>query len=278
MALKDLVVHVDSTPASNNRVDAAIALAAAHEAHLVGLYVITAPYIQGFVRQHLGEDLLRRQAEFLVETAGRAEADFNERAQRAGISAEWRTVEGAIEPALALHGRYSDIVVVGQHDPEHEQPGTERDMPDRLILSSGRPVLVIPNVGTYPVIGQRAMIAWDASRLATRAVHDALPLLESAKHVVVMAVNPKSGESGHGDIPSADICLHLARHGIDCEAQHVFADDIDVGDMLLSRAADQGIDLLVMGAYGHARWRELVLGGVTRHMLGHMTMPVLMSH
>jgi nucleotide-binding universal stress UspA family protein len=96
--------------------------------------------------------------------------------------------------------------------------------------------------------------------------------------VAVLAVNPEGGEAGHGEIPSADICLHLARHGVKAEAQHIYAKDMSVGDMMLSRAADEGIDLIVTGAYGHARWRELVLGGVTRHLLTHMTVPVLMSH
>lgn len=278
MALKDLLVHVDHTRASPARVDAAIALAAKHEAHLIGLHVITQPYMQGFVRQQLGDDLLRRQAELVLEAGAAAEADFRERAERAGIAHEWRQVEGTPEPVLALHGRYCDLLIVGQRDPDGEDVGPDPSLPDRLILSVGRPVLLIPNVGAYPEIGRRAMVAWDASRLATRAVNDALPLLEAAKHVSVMAVNPEGGEEGHGEVPSADIGLHLARHGITAEAQHVYADDVDVGDMLLSRAADHGIDLLVMGAYGHARWRELVLGGVTRHMLKHMTMPVLMSH
>jgi nucleotide-binding universal stress UspA family protein len=93
-----------------------------------------------------------------------------------------------------------------------------------------------------------------------------------------MAVNPKSGPAAHGDVPGADISLFLARHNIKTEATQVFADDIDVGDMLLSRAADLGSDLLVMGAYGRSRLTELVLGGATRHILQQMTVPVLMSH
>jgi nucleotide-binding universal stress UspA family protein len=98
--------------------------------------------------------------------------------------------------------------------------------------------------------------------------------------VIVLAVNPvrEDDERGHGDIPSADICLHLARHGVHAEALSMNADDLSVGSVLLSRAAAEGIDLLVCGAYGHARWREIVLGGVTRHLLDHMTIPVLMSH
>ncbi|MDP6786185.1 MAG: universal stress protein [Rhodospirillales bacterium] len=137
---------------------------------------------------------------------------------------------------------------------------------------------MVPYVGSYPKIGERVMVAWDASRLASRAVHDALPFLTAAKHVDVLAINPKGGPQGHGDIPSADICQHLARHGVKVEAQHVYADDIDAGDMLLSQAASRGADLLVMGAYGHSRWRELILGGLTHFVLEHMTMPVMMSH
>lgn len=275
MPLKDLLVHLDNSRQSLERLDAAIALATAHEAHLIGLYPRTFPYIPGFVRAQISEDVLKAQEVMAAAAVEAAEATFNERTARAGISAEWRCVEGRPLEVLSVHARYCDVAIVGQRDPEGEEGTADPDMPDHLILSLGRPVLIIPKVGSYPVIGERVMVAWDASRLASRAVNDALPILERAKRVVVMAVNPKSEELG--EIPSADICLHLARHGVNAEAQHVYADDVDVGDMLLSRAADQAIDLLVMGAYGHARWREVVLGGVTRYMLEYMTMPVLMS-
>lgn len=278
MALKDLLVHVDHSRQSAARVDAAVALAAAHDAHLIGVYALSHPYIPGFVRAQIPEEYLVRQADAAVAAADETRERFEAAVRRAGIQGEWRTVEGLSEPALALHARYCDVCMVGQRDPDGDDVTASPDMPDRLILSVGRPVLVVPRVGEYPVIGRRVMVAWDAGRLATRAVNDALPLLSRAKHVVVIAVNPSGGEEGHGAIPSADICLHLARHGIECEAQHVYANDVDVGDMLLSRAADQSMDLLVMGAYGHARWRELVLGGATRHVLRHMTLPVMMSH
>ena len=278
MALKDILVHLDNSNHSKMRLDAAVSLAAAHEAHLIGIYVLTQPRIPGYVRAQITEDVLRQQAESALETAATAERAFNDAVARAGVNGEWRLVEGDPVPVLSLHARYADIAIVGQRDPEGEDGIDDPSMPDQLILAVGRPVLVVPYVGEYPEIGQRVMVSWDASRLSTRAVNDALPLLVGAKRVIVMAVNPKGGEEGHGEIPSADICLHLARHGINAEAHHIYADDISVGDMLLSRAADEGIDLMVTGCYGHARWRELVLGGVTRHMLKHMTMPVLMSH
>jgi nucleotide-binding universal stress UspA family protein len=136
-------------------------------------------------------------------------------------------------------------------------------------------VLIIPYIGLQAPIGQRIMIAWKNTREAVRAVHDAMPLLTAAAEVQVVMVNPSAED---GDAPTADICRHLDRHGVNVESTHIVARDIEVGDALLSRAADESIDLLVLGAYGHQRWRETVFGGVTRHLLQHMTVPVLMSH
>lgn len=277
MALKDILVHVDRSAHNGARLDAAVALAADHDAHLIGLHVLRRPVIPGYIRAEISEEVLKISDQLVAADAGRAEALFNERIASAGVKGEWRCVEGELLPTLTTHARYADIAVVGQRDPSGEQGTDEPSMPDQLVLSVGRPVLVIPFVGAYPVIGSRVMVAWDASRLATRAINDALPFLQRAKSVAVIAVNP-TGDDADGEIPSADICLHLARHGVNAEAQHVYADDLGVGEMLLSRAADEGCDLMVIGAYGHARWRELVLGGVTRHMLTHMTLPVLMSH
>ncbi len=278
MSLKDLLVHIDQGRHASARLDAAIGLARAHDAHLIGVYAIAHPRIPNYIRMQIGEDVLKAQADLAAEAAARAEAAFRERVGRAGVAAEWRAVGGDPLPVLALHARYTDVAIVGQRDPSGEDASDDPAIPDHLILSLGRPVLVIPRVGEYPVIGEHVLVAWDASRLATRAVNDALPFLVKAKTVSVLAVNPHGGAEGHGQIPSADICLHLARHGVRAEARQAFADDINVGDVLLSRAADIGADLIVSGAYGHTRWRELVLGGATRHLLGHMTAPVLMCH
>ena len=149
-----------------------------------------------------------------------------------------------------------------------------------MVLASGRPVLVVPYVGTYPRVGERVMIAWDASREAARAVADSLPLLQAAQQVVTLSANPDTGgrSDRHGEIPGADIARHLARHGVRVEAQRLNAKEVSIADMLLNRIADEGIDLLVMGAYGHARVREIWLGGVTRSLMQYMTVPVFISH
>lgn len=278
MSLKDILVHLDDTSPTRARLEAAITLARRNEAHLIGLCVIGLPRIPEFARLQIPDEVLLHQRQMAEAAAAHAEAMFQEQVRRADVRGEWRRTVGDPVAQLALHGRYADVVIVGQRDPSGEEGAEDPRLPDELILAMGRPVLVVPYVGTFAAVGERIMVAWDASRLATRALNDALPLMAGAKKVVVIAVNPHPGDDGHGEIPSADICLHLARHGINAEAQHLYADDIDVGAMLLSRAADAGIDLMVCGAYGHARWRELVLGGVTRHLLRHMTMPVLMSH
>ena len=147
-----------------------------------------------------------------------------------------------------------------------------------LVLSSGRPVLVIPYIGVHRDIGRIATVAWDAGREAARAVADSLPLLEAAEQVHVLVVNPVKGSHAHGAEPGADIALSLARHDVKTEVHAIPAPDIEVGEAILSWLSDSGSDLLVMGAYGHARLRELVLGGVSRLILQSMTVPVLMAH
>jgi nucleotide-binding universal stress UspA family protein len=139
-------------------------------------------------------------------------------------------------------------------------------------------VLVMPHSGQLPSVGRNVLVAWNASNEATRAITDALPLLKRAKTVTVLVVNPSHGFAEHGQVPGADIALYLARHGVNAEVSCDENVEADIGEWLLSRAADLGSDLIVMGAYGHRRLREWALGGATRTLAGEMTVPVLMSH
>jgi nucleotide-binding universal stress UspA family protein len=277
MALKDILVHVDDGKACEARLETAVNMANAHEAHLIGLYVRATPYLPELASADLLEQFIKIQAKAMDESVEKAETLFGEMTGRNGISAEWRSVEGDAVEQLAVHGRYVDLVVIGQHDPD-DNATPSVDIADLLVLRIGRSVMVVPYAGRYPTVGSTMLVAWDAGRQASRAVNDALPFLERANKVNVLAINPEQGSAGHGEIPCADICQHLARHGAKVEALTATAHDMEVGDILLSRASDLGADLLVMGAYGHRRLRELVMGGATRHLLAHMTLPVLMSH
>ena len=139
-------------------------------------------------------------------------------------------------------------------------------------------MLVIPYAGEFEGIGANVLVAWNASRESTRAVTDALPLLARAKSVAVLVVDPEEAGGKHGDSPGADIALHLARHGVNAKAYPTPSGGVEVGDVILSRASDIGADLIVMGAWGRSRARELVMGGATRSLLERMTVPVLLSH
>lgn len=276
MSVKELLIHVDNSKQGAARLETALHLAALHEARLVGMHVVEPIRLPAFIEVGMGRELLEKQREAAWESAEHAERLFVDQSERAGLSAEWRTDEGDRFEVICEHARYCDLVILGQRDPADE--AAPDGIPERVILTSGRPVLIIPYAGRFTEVGRRVMVAWNASALATRAVHDALPLLYGAEKVVVMAINPKDNSERFGDVPGAAISQHLARHGIKAEAQDAYAPDIEEGEELLSLAADEGVDLLVAGAYGHTRWRELVLGDVTRHLLDYMTMPVLMSH
>ncbi|MBM3518925.1 MAG: universal stress protein [Alphaproteobacteria bacterium] len=175
---------------------------------------------------------------------------------------------------VSLHARYADLVLVGQSGGEGETIDVGPALAEDVVMTCGRPVLTLPFAGHFPSIGKRPLVAWNGTREATRAVHDAMTILAKADLVTVLSVT----EPNPDHLPGAEICTHLARHGVKAESRHSVAGELGVGDVLLNAVADYGADLLVMGAYGHSRLRELVLGGPSRHLLNVMTCPVLMSH
>jgi len=281
MGLKDILVHLDASAPSAERLKVAATLARRHEAHLIGLYVmdLSLPVMAAADAGSgamLAELIERMRAEARA-AAEKTEAGFRELLRREAIPGEWRLVEGATPEHVALHARYADIAVLGQEDPEGTQPAAAATL-EAALFDSGRPVLVIPYAGSFPTIGERVLVGWNASAQASRAVHDALPLIAPGARVTVSAVNPRRGIDAHGEEPGADIARHLARHGLKVEVESCVAPEIDAGEMLLNRASELSADLLVIGAYGHSRLREWILGGVTRTLLRQMTIPVLMSH
>ncbi|MFD2271597.1 universal stress protein [Undibacterium arcticum] len=212
------------------------------------------------------------------ERANQALAAFDAIAKKMGVlSYEKRLVDDEPEGGLSLQTRYCDLVVVSQSDPDQSSPGVIADLPEYVMLNCARPVLIIPYAGQFDLVGNNALVAWDGSMEATRAVTNAIPLLKRAKKCHRSTVQSPALSDMHGAQPGADVALYLARHDIKIEVlqQHT---ELDVGDALLSLAADMRSDLMVMGGYGHTRFREVLLGSVTKTMLKTMTVPVLMSH
>jgi nucleotide-binding universal stress UspA family protein len=211
-----------------------------------------------------------------AETAERIETVFRERLRFSGVLGDWRVASGTATETVICEARHADLVILGQLDPGRPPPGG-RQLVEDVLITSGRPILVIPYIGRFETFGTKILVGWNNTREATRAVNDAIPVLAKAASVTIVEVNPKGRKRLTDDTTSADITRHLARHGIRAEAQTVTA-STSVPDALLNYAADISADLLVLGGYGHSRLRELVLGGVTRQLLQHMTLPVLMSH
>ncbi len=276
MSYKTILVQIGSDKRCTLRVEVAFRLARQHDAHLVALHAIAPFEPPGYVLAEMGPAILEAQKHAIATELVRTEAEFTKQAEKAGMrNIEWRTAIDNPVDAMTLHARYADLVVIGQTD-STEETNLGADFPERLVLAAGRPVLILPSAGNFPGIGKRILVAWNAGLEATRALTDAIPLLQRADTVHVMAVNPRQGE--HGNVPGADIGLYLARHGVRVEVKTDQGAEIDVGNELLSRAADLDADLIVMGCYGHSRLKEWVLGGATRTILESMTVPVLMSH
>lgn len=282
MGYRDILVFVDESTQNAQRLDVAIELAQRTDAHVIGLAVTSAVLLPEFSSDFFPQDLVRRQREAAHERGERLRQAFEERAARDGVSSEWRAVEpltpAAVAEEVAMHARYADIAVIGQIDPENTDMGLAGDFPGLVALMSGRPVLAMPRTwGAYP-IGRRVLAAWNGSREATRALHDALPLLRAAEEVRILALTPKGAAQGSSDLGAADIAAHLTRHGVSAQAEQAVLDNTRIGAALLTSAAGFRADLIVMGAYGRSRMREIILGGASRSVLRDMTLPVLMAH
>jgi len=289
MALKNVLVQLDNHRNYESRLRIALSLAKQSEGRILALYCFEMPepprvsYVLAEAYYPTQNDAARetyeRQRDGAFDDATQFEAAFRAAARQAGLRARWEVWPEKPKDLISHiseRARYADIAVLGQADPEHPLFDTLANLPERVMLASGRPVIIVPHTDRRDTIGKRILIAWNESREAARAVADAMPLLEHAEAVTVLTVAPEREDRFHE--PAHHLAQQLAQHGIRAETSKLTASDIEAGDLILSRADDLGCDLLVMGGYGHSRTRELILGGATRGILQTMTLPVLMSH
>jgi len=277
MGYKTILVHLDAGNTLDARLEVALQVARKFDAHLVGLYALTVVPVPSYATAVAGEiEVANRKA--TAELERRTRAAWDAATHRAGWQKiEWRsTLEDALA-AVTLHAHYADLIIIGQKEPD-DASGNSGEFAHRLPLAAGRPVLLVPYASEKRPVGERVIVAWDAGREAARAVVDALPFLAAAREVKVATFNAGRASDRHGEAPGADVGLFLTRHGVKVSVVRYQSESRDIGNQLLSRAADLGSDLIVMGAYGHSRLAELVLGGATRTLLQSMTVPVLMSH
>jgi nucleotide-binding universal stress UspA family protein len=271
--LKDILVHIDTGERCRVRLEIAIGLARRHQARLTGLFAQL---------ETDGPSVVARKAgQRLREATAAARTGFEQAAAAAGIDCRWLALPiGEYNYVLRetiICARYADLVILGQHDPDLEDL-VPADLPEEVVLHSGRPVLLIPYVGAFPVLGERPVIAWNGEREAVRALNDALPLLKDARRITVLGLHARTFGETPESVPQVSILDHLACHGLKAQTDNLVISDSGGADLLLSRAADLSADLLVIGAHGHYGFPYLQRGGSTRHILRQMPMPVLMSH
>ncbi|MBV8036876.1 universal stress protein [Roseateles sp.] len=281
MAIRTILVNLDNGKHTRARVAAAAALAIQHDAHLVGLastgWVIAAADVDGSLGLGAYQAAAMRE---LRELAQGCAEDFHQQVERLGVLSHEEHIElGYPADTMPRAARYCDLTVMTQTDPDDDYVLRTPHLAQDVLLQSGRPLLALPYAGEWTVApATRVLVGWNASREAARAMQDAMPFLCKAASVeVVVFETPEDVDLEHGDVPGADIGLWLARHGVKVDVRYV-ATDVAAGEALLSHAANMGADLIVAGGYGHSRFREVVLGGVTRTLLHSSPVPVLLSH
>ncbi len=264
MSLKDILIYLDDSPACLRRIDIALTLARQHHAQVRGLSIVT----YGYYQPHY------LHAEEKIAAAG---ALLSARARAAGVESSHRSIESSVVGVgtreLLIRASYcSDLVVVGQ---ESRRSTRAAAVIEHLVAGAGRPVLVIPAAGDFPAVGRRVLVAWKNGREAARALHDALPILQQAEQVTVLAVS--SGGESQRDLWER-VEEYLQHHGIQARMEFCPVTSATLADSLLNRACEDGYDLLVMGAYQPGVRKGSQFGAVASQILREMTIPVLMSH
>jgi nucleotide-binding universal stress UspA family protein len=275
--VKDIIVNLSVTKEGNVVGQYAVSVAATLQAHLTGIAFIYDPVVPISGAGYIPAEIIETQREENETAAAAAIKSFNAAADQAGISAEALMTNAGLARAgdqFARMARRFDLAIIGQ--PQPDVTSIEQIIGETTLFESGRPVIMVPYIQKAPFKNDNVMICWDGSRPAARAVADALPIMGKSGRVEIVIVANERGKQD--EIEGADIGQHLARHGLKVDVHRISGGNIDIGDALLSHAADSGADFMVMGGFGHSRLREFVLGGVTRSIFESMTVPVLLSH
>jgi nucleotide-binding universal stress UspA family protein len=270
MSYKNIMVHLGGAGHYVSRLELAVTIAKTFNAHLTGLFVVShQPY--------------KPELEVLGQRIAEIEAAFRVKTGDAGIDAHWLCADwhmadvGKVE-MINHYAHAQDLVIVGQTPPDHLDGDYPKDLPERVVLGSGRPVLVVPYVGSFPATGNRVIVAWKSGRASARAVNDAMPFLVAAKEVRLLDVRSPDEQVLSADAPGDGMASSLRRHGITVKEEHLVSGNIPVENILMNYAWENGCDLVVMGAFSSTKRGTVTLGPVASEMLDHMTLPVLLSN
>ena len=279
MDFKNILLHLDHSSGCNNRLQMAFALAKKYDAVIIGLFVVPDYVVPSYVEAQISVDLITDVTEKALARASEKLSSYQAMAEEAGVRLEAHVLEGQVIPILREHSKYSDLLLLGQDQPD-DPDNASYGLADALLFEGACACMMVPHSGKLAVPGQRVLLTWNASRESARALREAMPILVNAEEVVVLSSEPDDADAeiarGH---PHADeLARFLESHGIQSVSSGIADMDINTSDAIQGQAAEMNADLIVMGAYGHARLREIILGGVTRDLLKQSTIPLFLAH
>ena len=281
MSYRTILTYLPSSARASWLASAGAALARAHDAHLIGLAIAPDHTMPPAFGIEIPPQYLQSPKELRDTERDATCALFEKAAQEMDVESEWRYVGHArnlIADVVVEHALTSDLVIMPQATGEEWGPWAE--LPERVIFNAGRPVMVVPEALTVERAPERIVIAWTDSPQSVRATFDALPLLVRADKVEVLSVDiDRHGRTEHRSLAIDQVALSLARHGVNAAATSEIREGVEsIGEIILDHAREAHADLLVMGCYSHSRFRESLLGGVSRTVLADASIPVLTAH
>ncbi len=279
--IKDILLVVSHTDADDVAIETAVKVAEIEDAHLAIVIPVEYPVA---ISTGLGVNPYPVYVGIYEESLKAAESLASD-IRKKWVNTNIRPIEVRVASILlmnatqlsALHARHADLAVIGGNS-LHEHKSIFEKTFTELLMDSGRPILFIP-VSSKPVIpAKRVVIAWQPTRESTRALHDAMPFLHRSESIDVLMVDPEVSDSAHGQQPGVDIATHLARHGLNVRVVTEPKMGRNTGQAILDYAKQTDAQLIVAGGYSRSRFREQILGGVTKELIGNMTIPVFFSH
>lgn len=279
MTYRTILVSLNDLERNAVLLESAARLARDFDAHLQGIYVV--PAVEVFAGIGFEPIVFEDKRDLFRKAERSVRASFETILKDNNFRGDFEAVE-ASGPDITNHvidrARCSDITIVSQPDRESGLSTADRSFVERIVLSSGRPTIVVPRAGKTSLRADQIIVGWSGTREAARAAFDSLPLLKRARKVQVTSVDPETTHSYARGVPETELAATLSRHGVNATFEPISTGGREAGEVLLTMVADGGADLLVMGAYGHSRISQMILGGATRTTLASMNCPVLFSH
>ena len=277
--MKDILVLCDRNDSNNYRIETALSYAKSFSSHLTGIHLLPYPVIPvyGGIYPNASLYTAANQIDKANECAEQLKQEFLKSAEYFNIPCDWKTIEGLNLDFVIENARYTDLVVTPATYSHYSEQGSHH-LCDYLSTNLGRPLLILPDLNKTYDIPKRVIIAWNESHEAARAVHDALPILQKAKHIQIISVSKNIKDEKENIIRCEQLQRHLRHHSIEADVFSPDKAEKGAGYTIYHGAVEYDAELIVMGAYGHSRFKEIILGGTTKYLIEHTTLPLFVSN